>query len=181
MDGADSRKCSVLCRRVEQRPVHFGACSSSSTVGGDDVEAPIRNATVKRVLRSCVYWYTIIWGAVYLPLETYVSFSNAPVYISWYTADVLGAVVMFWGAIGLRRGKAYAEGLLIVGWSWTTAIFWRATNLRFWFSDQGEPLQYGQIELVLGPTFTLMAAAGLVVSLVLVFGSHGVGAKLRKE
>src|SRR5678816_4894647 len=58
-------------------------------------------------------------------------------------------------------------GLARAGWGWTTAVFWRATNLRYWLASQGEPLSYGHLELWLAPIFTMMAAAALAASLVL--------------
>ena len=41
------------------------------------------------------------------------------------------------GVISLRRGRPHAEGVLATGWGWTTAVFWRGTNLRYWFATEG--------------------------------------------
>lgn len=53
------------------------------------------------------------------------------------------------------------------GWAWTTAGFWRATNLRYFFASHGEPLTFGPVELWLAPVFTTLAGAALTGSLVL--------------
>jgi hypothetical protein len=87
--------------------------------------------------------------------------------LSGYAVNVLGVGVMLWGVISLRRGRPHAEGVLATGWAWTTAVFWRGANLRYWLAAEGEPLYYGRQELWLAPVFTMMAAAALASSLVL--------------
>lgn len=82
---------------------------------------------------------------------------------------------MLWGVISLRRGRPYAAGVLATGWGWTTAVFWRATNLRFWLASEGETLWYGPMELWLAPIFTMMAAAALAGSLVLLVSRRADG------
>lgn len=71
-----------------------------------------------------------------------------------------------------RRGHPYAEGVLATGWGWTTAVFWRGTHLRYWLAARGEPLSYRTQELWLAPVFTMMAAAALLGSLVLLVRRH---------
>jgi hypothetical protein len=124
------------------------------------------------VLKSRIVKFTWIWAIVFVPIETYLTFSNAHPSLSGYAVNVLGVGLTLWGAVSLRTGRPYAEGVLATGWGWTTAVFWRATNLRFWFASEGQPLSFGPIELWFAPVFTVMAAAGLVGSLVLLVRGH---------
>jgi hypothetical protein len=79
---------------------------------------------------------------------------------------------MLWGVISLREGRPYAEGVLATGWGWTTAVFWRGANLRYWLAAEGKPLSYGPIELWLAPVFAMIAAAALVGALFLLVSRH---------
>jgi hypothetical protein len=118
------------------------------------------------MLKSMIVRFAWIWAAIFVPIETYLSWIHAP-FFSEYAVNVFGVGIMLWGALSLQKDRPYAEGLLATGWGWTTAVFWRGTNLRYWFAAQGAPLYFGRAELWLGPIFTLMAGAGLVGSLVL--------------
>ena len=109
---------------------------------------------------------TWIFALVFLPIETYLSFWHGPISISGYTVNVVGVAILLWGAVSLRRGRAYAEGLLAAGWGWTTAVFWRGTNLRFGLASEGEPLSFGSTELWLAPVFTMVVAALFARSLI---------------
>jgi hypothetical protein len=119
------------------------------------------------MFKSIVVWFTWIWAVVFVPIETYLSWSSAPPRFSGYVVNVFGVGIMLWGVVSLRRRRPYAEGLLAAGWGWTTAVFWRGTNLRYWLAAQGKPLSFGRLELWLGPLFTIIAGAALVGSLVL--------------
>ncbi|HZI80558.1 MAG TPA: hypothetical protein VFD69_13645 [Vicinamibacterales bacterium] len=98
-------------------------------------------------LQSRVVRFTWSWAIVFVPIETYL--------------------------VSLRRGRPYAEGLLATGWAWTTAVFWRATNLRYEIARDGEPLDFRSLELWLAPVFTLMAGAALAGSVVLLLNRDG--------
>jgi hypothetical protein len=74
--------------------------------------------------------------------------------------------------VSLRRSRPYAEGLLATGWGWTTAVFWRGTNLRYVMAAHGEPLYFGRAELWLGPVVTLTAGAAMAISLMLLLNSR---------
>lgn len=124
-----------------------------------------------RTLTSIILWVTWIWACVLVPVETYLDWTSAPSF-SEFAVNVFGVAITLWGAFSLRKTRPYAEGLLAAGWAWTTAVFWRGTNLRYWLSGQGEPLYFGRVELLLGPVFTLTAAAALVGSLVLLLNSQ---------
>ena len=117
--------------------------------------------------------FTWIWAVVFVPIETYLTWSHAHTLVhSGYVVNVLGVAITLWGAIGIRGGRPYAEGLLSTGWRWTTAVFWRATNLRYELAAEGKPLSFGSVELWLAPLFTMMAAAALAGSLVLLVSRH---------
>jgi hypothetical protein len=120
------------------------------------------------MLGRILVWFTWIWVVVFVPIETYITWSiEHTLLLSGYAVDVLGVGIMLWGVISLRGGRPYAEGVLATGWGWTTAVFWRGANLRYGLAAEGEPLSYGRIELWLAPVFTMMAAAALASSLVL--------------
>ena len=123
------------------------------------------------MLRRILIGFTWIWAVVFLTIETYVTWSMAStahaLQFSGYAVNVLGVGITLWGVLSLRGGRPYAEGVLATGWGWTTAVFWRGTNLRYWLAAEGKSLFYGTLELWLGPVFTMMAAAALLGSLVL--------------
>lgn len=107
---------------------------------------------------------TIAWLCVYVPLETYASVTGAGVFTFGYFIDVVGMVLMTAGVVAARRTPP-AYGTLAAGWAWTSANFWRGTMERFWAVEQGSPLQFGPIELVVGPVLTAVAITALVCSL----------------
>ena len=119
------------------------------------------------MLKSVLVWFSSLWAIVFVPIETYVSFLRTPFPLSGYVVNVFGVGFVIAGAIGLLRRKPYAEGILAAGWAWTTAVFWRATNLRYWYAAETGDLEFGPVELWLAPIFTMMAAAALLGSLVL--------------
>jgi len=117
--------------------------------------------------------FTWLWAVVFLPIETYLTWSHAGTILnSEYAVNVIGVGIAIWGALSLRAGRPYAEGVLATGWGWTTAVFWRATNLRYWLAAEGRPLGFGRLELWLAPVFTMLAAAALVVSMVVLVTRH---------
>ena len=118
-------------------------------------------------LRSTVVRFTWAWAVVFVPIETYLSFTGPDISVSGYIVNVVGVGITLWGALSLRRGRPYAEGVLATGWAWTTAVFWRATNLRYELAADGAALSFGSLELWLAPVFTMLAAAALAGSLVL--------------
>ena len=119
------------------------------------------------MLKSIVVWFVWIASVVFLPIETYLSLSRTPIPVSGYAVNVLGVFIALWGTVCVRKGKPYGEGMLATGLGWTTAAAWRATNLRYWVAEQGQPLDFGQLELWVAPALTVLAGAALVASLVL--------------
>ena len=118
------------------------------------------------MLRTIVVWLTWLWATVFVPIETYIDVTAAPSVSEW-AVNVFGVGISLWGAVSLRKNRPYAEGLLATGWGWTTAVFWRGTNLRYVMAAQGEPLYFGRAELWFGPVFTLTARVAMAISLML--------------
>jgi hypothetical protein len=129
------------------------------------------------VLAVIIVWVTWIWAVIFVPIETYLDWIHP--FVSEYAVNVFGVGIALWGAVSLRKGRPYAAGLLAAGWGWTTAVFWRGTNLRYWFAARGEPLYFGRVELWLGPLFTAIAGAAFAGSLMLLLkrdrGTHPTG------
>jgi hypothetical protein len=125
------------------------------------------------MLGRILMWFSWIWAVVFVPIETYITWSipHTP-RLSGYVVNVLGVGITLWGVISLHRGRQYAEGLLAAGWGWTTAVFWRGANLRYWLASEGKPLGYGPLELWLGPVFTMIAGTALLGSLILLVSRH---------
>jgi hypothetical protein len=115
--------------------------------------------------------YTLVWLAVYVPAETYVTFSIAgpagllhPAYIM----DVVGMGLMLWGARAALKRQTVAPAILAVAWSWTAATMWRATVDRFWYVSLGRELYAGRVELWLAPVITVLAVLPMIASLAVV-------------
>jgi hypothetical protein len=125
------------------------------------------------MLGRILIWFTWIWAVVFVPIETYITWSTTHNLLnSGYAVNVLGVVIMLWGVVSLRGARPYAEGVLATGWGWTTAVFWRGANLRYWLAAEDKPLSYGPMELWLAPIFTVIAATALLCALVLLVRRH---------
>lgn len=120
-----------------------------------------------KLLESILVWFIWVGAALFLPIETYLSFSNARFPVSGYIVNVLGVFIALWGTVSLRKGRPYGEGVLAAGLGWTTAAAWRATNLRYWLVDQGQPLDHGLSELHTIVVLTVIAAGAFGASLAL--------------
>jgi hypothetical protein len=128
------------------------------------------------VLGKWVAGGTFAWLAVYVPLETYVTWSIAGVagfLHPSFILNVVGMSLMFWGGVAVRNRRPAGPAVAAIGWSWTAATFWRATSDRFWWVSQGHELWAGRVELWLAPALTALALGGLVMSMVLVFRTAG--------
>ena len=125
------------------------------------------------MMRSIVVFITWFAAIVFVPTETYLTFVGPPYplpgfgALSGYAVNVLGVGLAVWGALALRRRESYAEGFLAAGWAWTTAAAWRATNLRYWYAAEVGELDFGRVELRVGPLLVIVAAVALLGSLVL--------------
>jgi hypothetical protein len=82
--------------------------------------------------------------------------------------DVIGMVLMAWGALATRAERRYGPGVLASGWAWTTATLWQPARGRYWMASQGMALYARTAELVVAPLLTVMALAVFGASLALV-------------
>jgi|SRR5215471_19302715 len=119
------------------------------------------------MLKSIVVWFVWVGAVIFLPIETYLSFSRTPAPISGYVVNVLGVFIALWGTISVRQGKPYGEGVLATGLGWTTAAAWRAANLRYWAAEHGQQLDFGAAELWVAPLLVVTSGAALLGSLAL--------------
>jgi hypothetical protein len=131
-----------------------------------------------RILKHYVIGLSWLWATAFVPIETYISFTREPYpvpglgVLSGYTVNVLGVGITMWGVISLRRAKWYALSLVTAGWAWTTAVFWRATNLRHWYAAEFGDLEFGSKELWLAPLVTVLVGSAFVGSVVLLLRSE---------
>jgi len=119
------------------------------------------------MLKSIVVWFVWVGAVVFLPIETYLSFSRTPAPVSGYAVNVLGVFIALWGTVSVRQGKRYGEGVLATGLGWTTAAAWRAANLRYSIAAHGQQLDFGTIELWVAPLLVVFSGAALLASLAL--------------
>lgn len=117
--------------------------------------------------------FTVLWLCVYFSLETYASLARGGVLSFGYLIDLVGMLLMAAGVLMARSRRPGAFSLLSAGWAWTSANFWRGTMERFRVaSPPGQSLQFGAVELWLGPALTLLAMCALLASLRASLRSH---------
>ena len=75
-----------------------------------------------------LYLGTVIFLAIYIPVETYLSRSN--LLSPFYLVDVAGMALLVGGV--MKRGSAVGAPLLVAGYAWSGANAWRgmADRLR---------------------------------------------------
>jgi hypothetical protein len=112
---------------------------------------------------------TLLWVLVYLPLEVYASWDLGALLRFAFLIDIVGIALLTAAAAAAFRRHYSAPTLLVAGWAWTSANFWRATMERYWAAAQGATLYAGEIELWLGPGLTGLAMLLLGLSLTLSF------------
>jgi hypothetical protein len=112
---------------------------------------------------------TLLWVAVYLPVETYVSWKGLGVFRFSYLVDLVGIALLIAGGGAAWRGRPYCGALLATGWAWTAANFWRGTMERYATSARGFLPWAHRNELWIGPLVTVMAMAALAASLWIAF------------
>jgi hypothetical protein len=108
---------------------------------------------------------TFLWVAVYLPVETYVSWTGLGVFRFSYLVDLVGIGLLATGAWAAWRGRGHCGALLATGWAWTAANFWRGTMDRYATSARGLLPWAHRHELWIGPLVTVVAIAAVAASL----------------
>lgn len=100
---------------------------------------------------------------LYFPIETWAS---APeLWDPFYLVDLIGMILLFWGARRARAGTAAGVALLAAGYAWMSANGWRATFRRLSELAAGGQLDYGALELCFVVCSTALMIAGLAASL----------------
>jgi len=108
--------------------------------------------------------FTVALLVVYVPIETWYSFPE--LWDPFYLVDLIGMVLLTSGVVRLRRAWPRV-GLLVAGYAWTAANFWRALFGRVAELKEGGQLDYGLAELCFTGCILLAALIGLAWSLVL--------------
>ena len=116
--------------------------------------------------------FTIAVLIIYAPIETW--YSMPELWDPFYLVDFTGIVLLSVGVVGLRRDPAPRWlGMLIAGYAWTAANFWRALFGRVSEVKAGGELDYGWAELCFTACIMVAALAGLVWALLLNTGRTG--------
>ncbi len=110
--------------------------------------------------------FTLAFLLVYAPLETWASWGDG-LTDPFYLVDFFGMVLLAWGAIHSRRRPQSGAGVMVAGWAWSSANFWRALFGRINALGRGESLDYGFEELCVVACGTAIALVCLSVALVL--------------
>lgn len=107
-----------------------------------------RNADARRA-ETALAQITLAFLVVYVPVETYVSWSDAYWLLNpFYLVDLGAMLLLFWGAVrSLRARPRQAPGVLCAAYGWATANGWRATWDRAFDVMEGGSLTYGTAEL----------------------------------
>lgn len=120
-------------------------------------------ARLETILRN----FTFAFLVVYAPLETWASWEDG-LTDPFYLVDFIGMLLLAWGAgYSWRRRPQPAVSVLVAGWAWSSANFWRALFGRVSALGRGESLDYGFAELCVVACGTAIALICLVASLVL--------------
>ena len=92
---------------------------------------------------------TLVFLLVYVPAETYVSWSDSYwLFNPFYIVDLVAMVLLFFGAVrSLRARPRPAPGMLCGAFGWASANGWRATWDRAFELMDGGSLSYGTAEL----------------------------------
>ena len=92
---------------------------------------------------------TLVFLVVYVPIETYISWSAEYwLFNPFYIVDLIAMILLFYGAMrSLRARRRPAPGILAAGYGWATANGWRASWDRAFELMDGGSLDYGTAEL----------------------------------
>ena len=121
----------------------------------------------RRRLEGGLVRFTTVFLAVYVPVETYVSLPN--LLSPFYIVDLIGMLLLASGLLGYWRNfHAAYPPILVAGFSWTGANFWRAMADRLRMAELQQagwtPSDSLRITLV-GGVLILLAARGMVLAL----------------
>jgi len=121
----------------------------------------------RRRIETAVAWFTLGALVVYVPAETYVSWTRG-LLNPFYVIDATAMALMLWGAAhSLRARPRPAPGLLCGAYGWAAANGWRATFGRLDEMRAGGELDYGVAEAWVVGLATLIAITCFAVLLVL--------------
>jgi hypothetical protein len=108
--------------------------------------------------------FTVGFLVFYAPIETWGSWPD--LWSPYYLVDLMGILLLAFGALRTRRGR-YRQGLAFIGggWAWMAAAGWRATADRLFDMAEGIELEYGAAEMCFVVCSLGLALAGFVWSL----------------
>ncbi len=151
------RRQRLVAHRV--RPREHRSPSPSPEAG------PPTGPRTSGILRTTLAAATLVGVLIYLPIEVYTSWKLGALLRFAFLIDLVGIGLLSAGGLGVWRNRPVGPGLLVAGWAWTSANFWRATMERYATVAQGGTLYAGEIELWLGPGVTGVAMLALGASL----------------
>ena len=162
-------------------PTASGGITIGVTAGGIPNASSMKKATgsmTPRSLETLIARFTLVLLLVYAPLETWASWpalSNP-----FYLVDVVGFVLLLWGATtSLRARPAAAPGVLCAGYAWSAANGWRALAIHIGTLEQGGQVDAGLVWLL--AMLEVAALVGLALLLLLVVESRPPPEDRRRE
>lgn len=122
----------------------------------------------RRGIETVLAYATLVVLVVYVPLETWASWSEG-LLNPYYLIDAIAMALLFWGAVHSLRSRPRASPeLLCIACAWASANGWRATFGRLSEIQSGGTLTYGSQEMWTVGIATALSLAGFVLLLVLV-------------
>jgi hypothetical protein len=123
--------------------------------------------------RSALATYTLVFVIAYAPIEIWYSLPDF--WDPFFLVDVVGMALLVVGLLRIRREPSpRAIALLVAGYAWTGANFWRALFDRVFEIAEGGVLDYGLAELCFTACILIGAVVGLVWSIVIAARSPSV-------
>ena len=121
-----------------------------------------------RSLETVLARATLVMLAVYIPAETWVSWSDG-LLNAYYIIDAIAMALLLYGALhSLRTRPRRAAGIMCGAYGWTAANGWRATFDRWTHLVDGGQLDYGRPELLVVGCATALAIGCFALSIYLV-------------
>jgi hypothetical protein len=109
--------------------------------------------------------FTLVFLIAYAPIEIW--YSLPALWNPFFLVDAIGMALLVVGLARIRReSSSRALALLVAGYGWTGANFWRALFDRVFEIAEGGELDYGFAELCFTACILLGALVGLVWSMV---------------